>query len=360
VQDSYAISDISPTKVIPEQSYWDSVLIINDGTQYAFLGNDSTVNVTSGFPLGPGSNKVWDGKQALYAVCVAGLPTTIRIIDNSGAMFDVTNVAGQILAQGLAGQIANAINVVGVPPIDRPEVVYQDTIALAAAGAFTSAVIDSAAFNSLTVHIDEVNGAAGSCATARQFYIWTYADAAGTIFMSGDTYSYMPSNGFVLITPNMLKGPYIQFVFPPLGAGAALATINITAVGSYRTTGSQARVEIGNSMAGAGFMVASGDNGSWIAEGNWPAGVSEEYPYIYSGPATFGWNVGALANQSYMYMYDVLSGGTLWALSFPVSAVAQRGSMNVYLPVHATRFRFNNSTAGAVACRFALTMDGNR
>ena len=360
MQDSYQISDTAPTKVIPEQSYWDSVLIINDGTQYVWLGNDSTVNINTGFPLGPGSNKLWEGRQALYAICAPGLATSLRIIDNNGAMFDVTNVAGQILAQGLAGQIANAINVVGVPPIDRPEVVYADVIHLAMAGNFDTPIIDAAAFNSVTIDVNEVNGAAGSCAVARYFYVWTYADAAGAVFMSGDVYSYMPSGGYVLITPNMLKGPYIQLSFPALGAGAAFGDITINIVGSYRSTGSQARVEIANQMAGSGFTIASGDFGNWIAEGSFPNGASTEYPIIYGGPATFGWNVGALTNQSYMYIYEVLSGGTLWAQSFPAGATTQRGYAQIHLPLHAIRFYFSNSQPANVLARFALTMDGNR
>jgi hypothetical protein len=277
-------------------------------------------------------------------------------------MFDVTNIAGQILAQGLAGQIANAINVVGVPPIDRPEQVYTNSIVLALGGTFTSPVIDASEFNSLTVSVDEVNGAAGSCAVARMMYVWTWADAAGAIFMSGEAYSYMPSSGWVLVTPNMLKGPYVQVQFEALAAGAANATIDISLVGSYRTTGSQARVELGNSMAGGGMTLAraTGDLGDWIAEGNWAIGAVEEYPCVYGGPATFGWNVGALTNQSYIYMYEVYSGGTLWALTLPVLAATQRGSMSIIMPVHAVRFRFTNSTGGAVACRFGITMDGNR
>jgi hypothetical protein len=361
MQARYRILGTSPTKVVPEQSYWDSLLIVNTGSSWIFLGNDTTVSNTSGFPLGPGSNKLWDEKQGLYAVCNPGEESELAILDNSGAMFDTTNIAGQILAQGLAGQIAHEINVVGVPAIDRPEIIANATVGLDPAVGYGSAVMDVSKFSSLSMRITEINGVAGSCANARAVQLYTYSDATGTLLISTHVFSYMPSTGGLYVSNYGLKGPYIRLGFPPLMAGVNPSTTTILIIGSYRDAGDQPRVYCDNSMATLHAVPALlGEQNIWTTSGAYVVGATWEYPKTYGGPTSFGWNVGALTNQSYMYIYDVYTGGTLWAMSFPVSATTQRGVAELYLPTTAISWNFNNSTANPVLCRFGLTMDGGR
>jgi hypothetical protein len=359
MQQAFTINDISPTKVIYDNVNMGSTIIFNDGANTIWLGNDTTLSISNGFPLGPGSNKSWNADQPCYAICATGLTSSLRITDNDGALFDTANIAGQIISQGLADDIATALRIEGVPPIDNAQVLYDATNNVALNMTWNTPIIDASRYNSISIRHYETNGAAGSVTATRTMWVFCYADSGGVTAMNADVYSYLPSGGGVLITPSMLKGPYVQIYLAGLAVGAANATIQTTVVGSYRTTGQQSRVELLNSMART-FTNDDGDSGTWNATGAWPAGATDEYPVTYGGPATFGWNVGATSSQSYMYIYDQKTGVIIAAQSFPVSTTTQRGWLPINLPVHPIKFRFNNSTAANITCSFGLVMDGAR
>jgi hypothetical protein len=258
------------------------------------------------------------------------------------------------------------LHAAGVPPIDHAEQLYNNTFNMPINATAFTPIVDASTFNSMSLDVSEVNGVAGSCAQPRRVYVWAYADLGGTQFMCGDVYAYMPSGGGLLITPAMLRGPFIQIEFGPVAVGAANSTISVTLTGSIRTTGTQARVEMYNPQVGgylgAGFTsaTADGDPGVWSATGAWPPGNNEEWPCTYAGNSTFGWDVGALTNASFMRIYDIESGTIISALSYPVSTTTQRGFNIMTMPCTPVRFRFANSCAGNVTCTFSLVMDGNR
>jgi len=363
-QGQFNIRDTSPTAIIPYgTTVGDAQLLTNIGANTVWLGNDSTVNVTSGLPLAPGANKVWESGQALYAVCTPGALTTLQMIDNTGSVFDPTAIGNAtgiaLLAGGLAGQIATAINLLGVPPIDRAANLLNDVQNVAFGAGYNTAIVDCSQYNSLSIQLSEVNGAAGSCMTPREVFLFSYADPGGAIFMDGRRYTYFPSNGSITITPSMSRGPYLQVGYAPLAAGAAFGTITSIINGSMRTTGTQERVEIANSQVRT-FTVLDGDPGLWQMSGNVPIGTTSEYPVTYSGPATLGWEVGAITTQGYVRFIDQITGAIFAALSFPVSASAQRGFQTLYLPERAIRVDVLNANAAVLAARLALTMDGNR
>jgi len=257
--------------------------------------------------------------------------------------------------------LTQLLNAQGIPPIDQAQQVLDETVNLAVGAAWNSAIIDMAKFNSISVVVDEVNGAAGSCATPRDLYIWAFADAAGTIFMNGDRYQYYPSGGGLLITPAMIKGPYIQLGLGALAVGAA-AVITASIVGSMRTTGSQARVELYNAQVGGGMTDATGDEGIWFASNTtWAVGTTDEYPITYSGPATFTWEImTAVTNLCYMRFWDPGLNVQFGGVNFPPSAVAQRGFLPIHLSMRPLRLRFFNADAAVKYCTFGLVMDGAR
>lgn len=252
------------------------------------------------------------------------------------------------------------LNAQGIPPIDQAAEVFDETINLAVGANYDSAIIDMAKYNSISVVVDETNGAAGSCTVPRDMYIWAYADAAGTVFMNGDRYQYYPSGGGILITPAMIKGPYIQLSFGALAVGAA-AVITASIVGSMRQTGPQARIELLNAQVGAGMTDATGDEGIWFASNvAWPVGSGDEYPITYCGPATFGWEVNAVTTLCYARFWDPGLNVQYAAINFPPSATFQRGFLPIYLPMRPLRFRFFNADAAVKYCTFCLIMDGAR
>jgi hypothetical protein len=369
MQDAYTISDQSPTLVIPAHSFYPDVQLTNDGLRRVYLGTDSTVSVATGYPLDPGSNKDWttgEGSGLWVISDPVGVPATplptLRLITNTGGIFNPTAISNALILGGLAQGIATAIRIEGVPPIDEAAVLYNDTVNVALAATFDSPIIDVSRYNSASIYIRETNGVAGSCFTPRHVYLFTYADAAGLQFMDGRRMTYFPSGGGILVSPSMTRGPYFRIrLSPALGVGAAIASVEMRVTGTMRSTGTLERVELMNMQVGGGRTVLSGDPGLWLSSSAaWAVGGNTEYPETYAGPATISWDVGPLTAVGYFRLYDQLSGVPYFSETLPVSVSTQRGSKQIYLPERATRFYYFNANVGVVSATFALTMEGNR
>lgn len=102
-----------PTPIFPSGSA-ETLTVKNIGTTTLYLDTAPTVGLNS-FPLGPGSSQSWDANRPLWA---AGMGTLL-ILENSGNLFDANAVATEILAGGLAAEIASQINIAGVPNYSR-------------------------------------------------------------------------------------------------------------------------------------------------------------------------------------------------------------------------------------------------
>lgn len=108
------------------------LLVKNTGAAAVVIGSDQ--GLLQSWTLGAGSSMQWAPDKALYArtqSTVAGTASTLDVLDNGGGqIFDAGAIAGQILGQGLAGDIANAILSAGVQIIDQPAVLdYQPYLA---------------------------------------------------------------------------------------------------------------------------------------------------------------------------------------------------------------------------------------
>ena len=94
-----------------------AITVVNNGPAIVYLGEDDVPNPpTNGHPLRVNSTIVWDRDRALYLACPTN--SSVVLTENSGQVFDAASIAGQILDQGLAEQIAQQINVLGVPQVD--------------------------------------------------------------------------------------------------------------------------------------------------------------------------------------------------------------------------------------------------
>lgn len=96
---------------------WDAS-ITNTGAATAYLDTEQQATPTTGVPLSAGSTVIWQAGRPLWVTAPAA--TSLTITENSGAIFDAGAVASQILSQGLAGDIAQQINGLGVPSVDAP------------------------------------------------------------------------------------------------------------------------------------------------------------------------------------------------------------------------------------------------
>ena len=87
----------------------------NVGAETVYLDSQANVNM-GGFPLGVNSSIVWDANRPLFAYANNG---QLLVSENSGNLFDAQAVAAEIIAGGLAGDIAAQIAISGAPPIDK-------------------------------------------------------------------------------------------------------------------------------------------------------------------------------------------------------------------------------------------------
>jgi hypothetical protein len=99
----------------------DAQTIVNAGPGVVWLAEDQvpTAPYASAHPLQVSSTIVWDKDRALYLG--ADVTSTVTVTSNAGQVFDASAIAGQILTQGLAQQIAQQIAITGVPQIDAAE-----------------------------------------------------------------------------------------------------------------------------------------------------------------------------------------------------------------------------------------------
>ena len=106
---------IAGRTVIYPSGLQSALTLKNVGAETVYLDSQANVN-TGGFPLGVNSSMVWDANRPLYAYAGNG---QLLVSENSGNLFDAQAVAAEIIAGGLAGDIAAQIALNGAPPIDK-------------------------------------------------------------------------------------------------------------------------------------------------------------------------------------------------------------------------------------------------
>ena len=113
---------IAGRTVIYPSGLQSALTLKNVGAETVYLDSQANVN-TGGFPLGVNSSMVWDANRPLYAYAGNG---QLLVSENSGNLFDAQAVAAEIIAGGLAGDIAAQIALNGAPPIDQPVLLYSN------------------------------------------------------------------------------------------------------------------------------------------------------------------------------------------------------------------------------------------
>ena len=322
--------------------------LVNLGTDSVWVDTQPQVTNTQGFELTPSAMYPVEGKQYLSVVCPTS--STVQLLGRSGLNFWDPN------------QIATAINLIGVPPIDKAKLLYDPgPIGLALGSPFVSPVIDLSSYNSYTLRAVETNGAAGSVTTAvRQCAINWYADAAGTQLIMFEQFFFWPSGGQLIVGPSGVRGPYAKITFNSIAVGAATGVITTRMYGSFRTV-SQNKFYTANLQTGAGFTTYQGNAGLYIASGSVPVGVSKEFPFVYGGPAILSMNVGPTTTaNSIIGLVDPLNTLVINAVRFPINTASQTGQVDVIIPPWPVVLYINNGNAAAWAVAISLTMDGNR
>lgn len=100
--------------VFDQNGFQSPVTLLNlSTTETVYLSDNGGQAVGTGTPLGPGNTCRWSARRNLY-ISSGGAEASVGITDNAADVFPAGAVAQQLIAQGLPGAIAAAINLEGV------------------------------------------------------------------------------------------------------------------------------------------------------------------------------------------------------------------------------------------------------
>ncbi len=300
--------------------------VVNTGANPVYLSDQSSFSVATGIALGPGSTILWDDGRDLYLLATAALPTTVNVYANSGGIFDAGAIASQIIAQGLAGDIADLIELQGAPPIN-----ISDPIALlqfTTTGAdFTSIVYDVAKYQSVTYFLGDAEGAFAVPLPRKVTFQWL--DLTGTVVIASDVVYITGTNGNLAGTLNIntqgaipVRSSKLRVVYSATARTGTTAQIFIN--GSYRTL-DYIRYKNATGYFGAGSWIDTtggdiNDGFQWM-NGAKVAGAAVEYPSSRAGYVQMqlaATNVAVAALEA--IILDLVDGKRIASLQVPILA----------------------------------------
>jgi hypothetical protein len=119
----YDIGANGSTVYLPGRPH-PAVTVVNQGPDTVYLSDTDMPTGGVGYPLRPLSTVLWDQDRALYMATAGSDTANVIVMSNSGAVFDASAIASQILDQGLGTNIAQSISVKGVPLIDAADSIF--------------------------------------------------------------------------------------------------------------------------------------------------------------------------------------------------------------------------------------------
>lgn len=317
--------------------YGDDVTITNTGTATAYLDSDQPDSTTSGQPLSAGSSLTWSKDQPLWTV--APVATTLVVSENTGAIFDAGAIASQILAQGLADQIAAAINVVGVPAIESATVIVnQSTVTPSGANPGFAGIFDCSRYQSLRAYFSETY-VVGVILPPRPYTITWYADAAATIPIGFDSFNVPTGTNAALVDVASAlvavpcRGPFFELTAQSI---AGDSTASVVIVGSYRPVQDLkwSKLTDGFTMqSGTVVNTATGANGGLFSmSANMTVGTTTDYPILPGGEASVSLTIGNTTGNCDFNIRDTYSGRYVWRRLTSTLAATQTFSDRIVLP----------------------------
>lgn len=338
--DQYTVTDIGVdgrnTPIWRPGVPHEAATCINKGTSTIYLDENPSAR-TNGYPLSAGSSVLWDADRGLYAATAAGTTSTLVVSPNQGPGFDAGAIASQLIDQGLAGDIADAISVAGAPPIDAPGMPHNSTQSVATGVApVTTGIIDVSRFNFLEVWVLE-SGVTTPNTTTRSVTLTWYSDAAATIIIHSQVYYYGAYNGNIGIK---VPAPGARALKLSWSAAATVQTVSLQSwvFGSMRmaTTPSSYNGD-SNAVIWAGTPADGlGGSGEFIyAQGGAIAPVANSmYPQSYEGHAKLyvQASVVAAGGSFTVLLMDVVHGNAFAAVILGVSAAFQSQIVDVIIP----------------------------
>ncbi|HEY6018769.1 MAG TPA: hypothetical protein VIY48_02435 [Candidatus Paceibacterota bacterium] len=369
---NYTINDV--VQGIFPDGVQDTLTIYNtSATDILYLNEHPDYN---GFALGAGSTMTWDAKRALYMYAPSGKTIVASVIDNGGSIFPAGAIASQILQQGLATQIANAITLNGVPSIDPfTALLAISNPFIGGSGDYLSAWISCANYQSLVVNIKDVHAVARATPLPRQWAIYWYDKnpATGGILIGYDAFQSVDNN-------NTAGGRNeVTFHTPTRGA-----YFLIQGVDNGLTTTAQIRVSGSYKAREKPFYIMPNQFAGTAGAGNvppFPSGVDRFYysevapkvaaaavtdwPHVVGGWAVVTVTASAVTAAGSVAIADVNGGSAVGSgepvhafFALPIAAGIQSQTARILVPYRA--LQINHSAAlAATNVRVTIAYEGN-
>ena len=314
-------------------------VVFNTGSTTVYVDSDFTVTPGTGIPVRAGSNITWAAGVPLYAVTDPGNTGTLAFNDGAGAMFDAGGVANQLIAQGLAGQIAAQIAVSGAPPIDVNAVILSTSFPSVAGTDKILAALDVSRYQSLSVRVSEVDTSTGA-PVARQVEM-DWLDTSGTNQRDTDGFAITGTNNAATADAGIygtyqtpVRGPDMQLRIR--GNSKAGTTINVTVTGSYKSLASPRyvmRSAYWNSAGNDTFSGKAFDNFAGFYLANTPGNTTRNfYPPVKSGQAEFTWDAQGPSTAGIQVVVQDLDSGIVLYNSGQQVAPGSAGSVGAVVP----------------------------
>lgn len=319
----------------------DLFIVNEDTSDTVYLDTTRGITYTSGMPLPPQSTKRWEKGDPCFAICAPGQTANINVSDNAGELNNPAAVASQILTQGLATQIASAINLQGVPAIDQPTTLLSGTYTHTGGPVFNSPTLDTSKYQSIALSIRN-NEPSASGGPAQRFTLVILFWYMNGMFVASDAFHVMGDNNN---TGNIWAQAYARI--PVRGNQCILQLTNGAATGNttYSLTGSYRAVNAIDSYLGSGYW---GISGIGQAQGlgfdgavnyTFPATVAngsvwDEYPPVVGGQCTItlASNNAGPANGVDLQLFDQETSANYGGWHALVIAAATNYQQNIVLP----------------------------
>ena len=246
----------------------------------------------------------------------------------------------------LHSNTANALNNMGVPFIDRPVTLIQQTFTLATGvGSGTLGPFDMRQYQSYSLFNSETAGGYTGTATRLFRLVW-WADQGMTQLVTVDYHSIYCFSS-VLEKQGPVKGPWLSMDFGSVATGFTSTIVN-SVVGFLRGNTAD-RTFCNSQLLNASGGVAVGDEG-WDHHFSMNVTLNQatntiDYPYVYAGPCTvlFYVNNTTTSGLHTMNVFHAFTGARLASLIIPFGAPTQQ-YVQTSLPTAAVRVQIANAT----------------
>lgn len=345
---AYTVNSVAPIQIFPDGAGGALTLYNTDTTNTVYVGEYPDNN---GFPMSPGMTLSWDAGRSLYAYVDAGNTVSLVVVSNAGNIFSAKSIADQIIAAGLATDIANAIvnsgltsaniasqiNLAGVPPIDTQTVVLDSgLVALNSGVPYVTAVLDVSRYQSLYIHLFDLGFNTNIVPDIREVDLDWYTVAQGGDLIDRDVVGLSDSfgnafgvnQGVIVETPARgggLKVTISDIAVSGNTSGAKATQVRFVLVGSYKAMTQlsyKANSSYQSKLTGATLSTTG------------PHDRVASLGYNKAGGTIAAWNMPVIGGEARLSVFAAASAaGVIWIEDMMDLTSSKRMYANVSVPI---------------------------